>query len=158
MFSSRLYRWLAFFPQALVALFLGSSWAYADLGAGAWSPPADAVISLPIQTTLPSGQRYSTQDITLISGTVVREYATLGAVFAVTWHGPSMPSLQAVLGAPYFARYVASINAQAPGDHRHVGVQDGELVVYSQGRMGHFVGTAYLSTLLPTGLTPTDLQ
>ena len=70
---------------------------------------------------------------------------TAGVVFAISWHGPVKPDLQALLGQ-YFPAATA---------HPSLGgvsvVQSGDLVVYSSGFMRNFSGYAYLKSQTPAG-------
>jgi len=97
------------------------------------------------------------QQLQLPSGTIVTEYLGAGgAVYAVTWHGPSLPNLRQVLGN-YFSAYQSA--AQTPVvRHRLVRVNSADLVVESSGKMRAFVGRAWLPALLPSGVTPVDIQ
>ena len=95
---------------------------------------------------------YTVHEITTAGGMVVREYVSpTGMVFGVVWEGETMPDLPQLLG-PYYSQFrdaVASI-------HRHRGpvyVQAGPLVVESGGHMRAFRGRAYLTNLIPAGLT-----
>lgn len=100
---------------------------------------------------------YSMQETQLENSTVVREYTTpAGTVFAVTWQGPVLPNLQAMLGS-YFPAFVQeTTRAQQAGHQRtRVLVQTPGLVVQSAGRMGRFRGHAYAPDLVPQGV---DMQ
>jgi len=93
----------------------------------------------------------------LPSGTLVREYSGAdGYVFAVTWNGPFMPNLRQTLGR-YFDVYVAAAKANRT-DHRHLQIEQNDLVVQASGRMHSFAGRAYLPLALPPGVSPGDLQ
>lgn len=94
---------------------------------------------------------YTVQEITTPAGTVVREYVSAtGQVFAVSWRGPVMPNLRQMLGA-YFARYAAAAAAPHPG-HRHLNIEQPDLVIHSAGHMRNFFGSAYLPGMLPANL------
>jgi hypothetical protein len=86
----------------------------------------------------------------LPSGTVVREYATHGKVFAVAWGGPAIPDLRRLLGA-YFDAYVQSPQGRATGHHHLRVVSTHDWVVQSAGHQNGFVGRAWLSNDLPAG-------
>jgi hypothetical protein len=100
---------------------------------------------------------YDVHELTLGSGTLVREFVTpAGVVFAVTWQGPIKPDLNQLLGA-HFPRLVAA--GQVPhGDHRALRLQAPDLVIESSGRMRAFAGRAYLTALVPPGLSIGDLR
>jgi hypothetical protein len=89
---------------------------------------------------------------------VVREYvAPGGAVFGVAWTGPSLPNLRQLLGADQFKTYTTSPHRQR-GGRGHLIVQEGNLVVESNGRARAFHGRAYLTNALPAGVTTDDVQ
>ena len=94
-------------------------------------------------------------ELQLPSGTVLREYAAGGNVFAVAWNGPTMPNLKQILGQ-YFPEFVAGV-AAGPVNHRHLQLQRGDLIVQSSGRMRAFAGRAYLATHLPAGVSADDV-
>jgi hypothetical protein len=104
-----------------------------------------------------STSTYTTHEIQIASGTLVREYISAqGQVFGVTWKGPALPDLQQILGS-HFANY----GAAARGKHiRHgpVLVQQPELVIQSGGHMRAFFGRAYIPQLLPAGVAGDELQ
>jgi hypothetical protein len=100
---------------------------------------------------------YTVQEMTLPSGTVVREYvSSAGKVFAVGWNGPTMPDLRQTLGT-YFEQYIAGASAPHVG-HRHLTVRQSDLVVQSNGRPRAFYGRAYVPSLLPPNVSIDDLQ
>jgi Protein of unknown function (DUF2844) len=102
---------------------------------------------------------YTVQTTVLDTGTTVQEYATpAGVVFAVAWQGPVLPRLDTLLGS-YFAAFTAGVNATR--HQRSVGtplnLESTQLVVRSNGRMGHFSGHAYAPSLVPGGVTIGDV-
>jgi hypothetical protein len=100
---------------------------------------------------------YRLHEIQLPSGTLVREYSGLdGNVFAVTWSGPFPPNLRQTLGR-YFEPFVTAAKA-AHGDHRHLRVEQGDVVVEARGHMRAFAGRAYLPAAIPSGVSIGDLQ
>jgi len=100
---------------------------------------------------------YTIQETRLESSTVVREYTTpAGVVFAITWQGPVLPNLQALLGNYFPTFEQETTRAQQAGHQRtRVLMQTPSLVVQSTGRMGRFKGHAYAPDLVPQGV---DLQ
>jgi hypothetical protein len=100
---------------------------------------------------------YRVHEISLPSGTVVREFvAQSGAIFAVAWHGPTMPNLRQTLGK-YFDNYVATAKA-TPLHHRRLDIAQSDLVVHAAGHMRAFTGIAYLPQALPSGVSVGELQ
>ena len=101
---------------------------------------------------------YRIHEIQLPGGTLLREFvAPDGNVFAVAWNGPTPPNLRQALGK-YFD---AMISAPKPkfADHRHLQIQQGDLVVQGSGRMrAGFSGRAYLASAIPSGVNLGDLH
>jgi len=106
-----------------------------------------------------STSAYTTQVITLETGTTVREYANAaGQVFAVSWKGPRPPDLSQLLGA-HFSEFRASLQTPVHGDlHRHVQVQTSQMMYVGGGRMNNMHGTAWLPAAIPAGVSPEGLQ
>ena len=105
--------------------------------------------------TVPASQ-FTQFEMQLPSGTTVREYVSqAGAVFAVTWEGPSLPDLRQLLGG-YFQRYVDALHGGG-GVGARVIEQPG-LVVYTGGHMRAFRGRAYVPQLLPQGIVAEEIQ
>jgi hypothetical protein len=130
--------------------------AAATLGEDAGSVRADQLqMEATLETT--GGARFTLHQISLASGTVVREYVSpAGMVFAISWQGPTLPDLQQLLGR-YFEQYSAAVRPQdaGPGSRR---TQGSGLVVQSGGHMRAFYGRAYLQQMLPRGVLAEDIQ
>lgn len=106
-----------------------------------------------------SNNLYTQHEIQLETGTIVREYATpAGVVFAVSWQGPVLPDLSALLG-PYFKTFkLEAERVRASG--RRGGpliIARTDLVVQSGGRMRDFFGHAYAPALVPAGVKVNDV-
>jgi hypothetical protein len=146
--------------------------AFAATAALALAPPAHAALggnanSVAADSNALQGQLHSTplvqydvQEIT-VGTLVVREYVTrAGQVFAVTWQGPVPPNLRQLLGS-YFAEFqsaAAAANRASPGRHRQLSISQPDLVVQSGGQLRDFHGLAYIPSLLPAGVSLSDLQ
>jgi len=130
--------------------------ARAALGGSADSVEADRVSMKGLTRPAPTGTLQK-QELQLPTGTVVTEYTNAnGVVYAVTWQGRLMPNLRQVLGS-YFAAYQSA--AQTPVmRHRLVRVNTPDLVVESSGKMRAFSGRAWVPALLPSGVTPAEIQ
>jgi hypothetical protein len=99
---------------------------------------------------------YHMHEMTLASGTVVREFVGLdGKVFAVSWRGPYMPNLRQTLGK-YFDVMKATPRTRV--DRNRVQLQQDDLVVQNGGHMLAFSGRAYLISAIPAGVTVGDLH
>ena len=102
---------------------------------------------------------YTLHEILLENGTVVREYATsAGLVFAVTWRGPVLPDLSALLGGYLNTFKRETEQARLAGRRGGPVNMDREgLVVSSNGRMRNFFGHAYAPALIPAGVNIKDV-
>jgi hypothetical protein len=130
--------------------------AFAALGADAASVEADRA-SMKGQLRIAPAAGYTVHEIQTPANTVVREYVTPGGkVFAVSWRGPFLPDLRQTLGS-YFAKYQEA--ASAPhGGHRHLSIEQPDLIVHSDGHMRAFYGLAYVPMLLPLNLSIDDIK
>lgn len=101
---------------------------------------------------------YTVTTTTLDSGTVVREYAdTAGFVFAVSWSGPFLPDLRALLG-----EHFSTMNQQA-ASHPKAGrsqltVDTPDVVIVSNGHMRAFSGKAWIPGALPAGFSTDSIE
>lgn len=105
-----------------------------------------------------AGSSYLRHDTTLASGTRVREYVSAGGlVFALTWDGPTLPDLKALLGK-YFDTMVAE-SAKAPRAGRSsLAINLPEVVINSGGHMRAFAGSAWIPAEFPAGFTAADVR
>lgn len=101
---------------------------------------------------------YVMRDTTLATGTLVREYVSAsGVVFAVTWDGPFLPDLKALLGK-HFDTIVAESARMPRAGRSHMDINRPEVVIYSGGHMRAFEGSAWIPAELPAGFTADDLR
>jgi len=120
--------------------------------AGAPAAPAH------LQRRIVAMAQYAMNELTLSSGTVVREYTDRnGVVFAVTWRGPVQPNLQQFLGAVH-PRVVQAAAAQNTPRARQLVLNQPDLVVEMHGRMRAFSGLAYLPLQLPSGVSAAEIR
>lgn len=131
---------------------------YAALGGDAASIQQDqARLSATLHIT--QNLAYSVHELRSPTGQVIREFASpSGKVFAVAWHGPWAPDLQHLLGSHFAEFQQAMQSANRRAAHGPVSVQQGNLVVELGGHMRDFVGRAYLSDQLPTGLRAQEIH
>jgi hypothetical protein len=145
---------------ALCAVVLGGSVtlpAFAALGGDAASVDAD-VAKMKGQGHSTSAGGYTVSEITLPSGTLVREYVSSeGKVFAVTWRGTAVPDLQQTLGT-YFEQFKSAAAAAPHGNHHHLRVQQSDLVVTAGGHMRAWNGRAYVPSLLPPNFSLNEIK
>ena len=130
--------------------------AFAALGGDATSVDAD-VAKMKGQARATAVAGYTVKEITLPSGTVLREYISAeGKVFAVTWRGMTPPDLQQTLGT-YFEQFKAAAAAPHAG-HHHLSIRQPEFVLSTGGHMRAMNGKAYVPALLPPGFSVDDIQ
>ncbi|HEX9139914.1 MAG TPA: DUF2844 domain-containing protein [Steroidobacteraceae bacterium] len=141
----------------LVAALVWGTAAQAALGGDAGSVQADvaAAGALARTTELP---QYVQQEY-LAGGVRVREYLDHeGTVFAVSWMGPVMPDMRALLGV-HFAAYTAALAALTDrGSRRSLRLALPGVVVESSGHMRAFAGRAYFPEQLPSGVALAELN
>ena len=102
---------------------------------------------------------YTQNEVQLETGTIVREYATpAGVVFAVSWQGPVLPDLSALLGQ-YFKTFKLEAELVRASGRRGgpLTIARTDLVVQSGGRMRDFFGHAYAPALVPAGVKVNDV-
>jgi len=100
---------------------------------------------------------FRVHEISLPSGTVVREFVTpSGAIFAVSWRGPTVPNLRQALGK-YFDSYLTAAKT-TPIHSRRVDIARTDLVVHAMGHMRAFSGIAYVPSAIPGGVSLGELQ
>jgi hypothetical protein len=128
---------------------------WAALGSNAASIKADRT-ALQASLKVTTRPLYDIHEMTLSTGTTVREYAADGVVFAIGWDGPAMPNLRQALGANY-DEYVAAAQSNQ-GGHQHLAAQRGDLVLVSSGHMRAFAGHAYLASAVPPGISIDELR
>jgi len=139
----------------LLALILGAVPVWAALGAPEQSIEADRqrMAGQVKRTAMPG---YTLHEISAPGGRLVREYVSpSGVVFGVAWEGPAMPDLSTLLGS-YFSQFqeaLAGASASAHRRHGPLNIQTGELVVVSGGHQRAFRGLAYVTGLIPAGLS-----
>jgi hypothetical protein len=151
----------------MLACLLGGAWAAlwlpaparAHLGGDSDSVNSDRAAfngQLSTSTTL----QYDQHQLTLPSGTVVREYASrAGQIFAVSWQGPQPPDLSQLLGS-YFPRFTTAASAAAqarPGLQRQLSSVAPDFIVQSTAHLRSFRGKAYLPGLVPQGVAVEQL-
>ena len=98
---------------------------------------------------------------TLDNGTVIHEYLDAsGTVFAVSWRGPRVGSLDTLLGGyfPAWQKGLAAAQAARGGGYGPVAVRQSDLVVETGGHMGALTGRAWLPKALPQGISTDQIQ
>jgi hypothetical protein len=143
----------------MASSLLFSGRALAVLGGDSASVEADRMSMKGQVRPATSASGYEVREITLPGGTHVREYlSSAGKVFALSWRGPFLPDLRQMLGA-YYSRYAEGVKAAPrPANHRHLKVEEPNLVVESNGRMRAFYGRAWDPSLLPPNFSADEIH
>lgn len=132
--------------------------AHAALGGDASSVETDRV-QLKAAAAVTPGTAFTVHQLTLPSGTQVREYLSpAGKIFAVTWRGIEVPNLPQTLGGYYAATSAALNNAPRGPDHRHRSVEQADVVVHLSAHLREYAGLVYVPALLPQGVSPSELR
>ena len=141
----------------LLALALCPALALGALGRQAESTDVDQKM-LHAQKAIRPGAQFTLHELTLPSGTVVREFVgPNGRVFAVAWRGPTLPDLKQIFGDDNLQRFLSSPPEQrSPRKSRTVRSQD--LVVHSTGSARFFTGFAYIPSMMPRSVREEDIR
>jgi len=141
----------------LVALALAPVLALGALGRQAESTDVDQKM-LHARKSIRPGTEFTVHELTLPSGTVVREFVgPAGRVFAVAWRGPTLPDLQQIFGDDNLKMFLSAPPEQhSRRKSRTVRSQD--LVVHSTGTARFFTGFAYIPSLMPRAVHEEDIQ
>jgi hypothetical protein len=144
----------AAFVSVLLLAYAGAS--HAALGGLPEQFNAEgAAVASTVSSTM---SNYVVRDTTLTAGTQVREYiAANGIVFAVTWDGPVLPDLKALLGK-YFDTMVAESKKMPRAGRSQIGVNLPEVVINSGGHMRAFEGSAWIPAQFPAGFSAADVR
>jgi len=104
------------------------------------------------------GAGFTVHELTLPSGTVVREFVGPGGrVFAVAWRGPTLPDLKQIFGDENLQAFLSAPPEQrSPRKSRTMRGQD--LVVHSTGKGRFFTGFAYIPSLMPRAVREEDIK
>lgn len=139
-----------------LALLLGEGPAWAVLGEYEGSVSLDQQVVRGERRSI-ARQGYMLHQITSPSGMTVNEFVSpAGLVFGVSWHGPTMPNLQQLLGSYYVQFQQASrsrVRRRGP-----LVVRTDKLVVESGGHMRSFHGRAYVPGLFPSNIRADVVQ
>jgi Protein of unknown function (DUF2844) len=150
-------------PTRVLILFLFLSMliapAHARLGGTEDELPAESTaMGFTRQVQVKATSRYRVHSVqTAPDGLQVRQYAGPdGNIFAVVWEGPVKPDLAQLLGS-YYGRYLteAASAIQVRGLRQ---VNRADFALRLGGHMRHFQGSAWIPSLLPAGVDPSELR
>ncbi|HEX7674633.1 MAG TPA: DUF2844 domain-containing protein [Bdellovibrio sp.] len=145
---------------ALALCLLSSSSAFAVLG-----QRSDSVVKMAtsmkakIKAASTSSSAYTAQDVEL-NGTKIREYLNSdGVVFAVAWQGVIEPDLSSLLG-DYYTEYSQALRTteKSAATKRNLNIETTRMKVRKFGHMRSWHGLAYVSSLVPEGVSVEDLS
>ncbi|MFT4435236.1 DUF2844 domain-containing protein [Caballeronia sp. 15715] len=136
---------------------LGSTVAIAASGTASSSNAADGTAQVLHQAENSAARWQESTDANQIR---MRQYvSSSGQVYAVSWDGPAMPDVAALLGN-WFDRYRQEASAALPnvsGLHSSRG-NSSDLMVETAVRLRDFSGRAWLPSALPAGVTAADIE
>ena len=100
---------------------------------------------------------YDVNTSVLDNGTTVREYVANGVVFAVSWTGPFLPDLRALLGQQFTT--LTSETARRPkAGNSQVRIVRPDVTIESTGHMRAYSGRAWVTSLLPAGFDTDEIE
>ena len=142
---------------ACVGMLLAAVPASATLGEAVSTVTADAQ-HLRASARVAQASGYEVHEMQS-GGATVREYASGGKVFAVSWQGAARPDLKQLLGAyyPQLQQAVQADKAQRAGRHP-VSIAQGDLVIQMGGHQRAFVGRAYLRNAMPASVKAEEIR
>jgi hypothetical protein len=139
-----------------LALMLAAAPAWAVLGESVRTVQNDQQYMRGALITM-TRQGYSIQQISSLSGHVIKEYVSQGGtVFGISWQGPTVPNLQQFLGS-YFPELQQAVQSR----NRRRGplvVRTDQVVIETGGHQRSFHGRAYVPGLLPNGVPQAVVQ
>lgn len=144
--------------RATSALFFALAFpasAFASLGGTVSSVEADRVHTQSALVRIQRTGNYSVHEMLSPTGTTVREfYGSDGVVFGVAWDGEFAPDLRQLFGG-YFDQYqrAAQTARRVYRTRGRAAIDDSGLVVYATGHTRSSSGVAYVTSLLPAGVT-----
>ncbi len=148
---------ITIFAVFFTAFFAASS-AQATVGQGASSVQSDMAQLKGTNYKVTTNSVYTTYSF-FAYGDTIKEYANNdGVIFAMRWHGVSQPPIKDILGT-YFNSYAAASAARA---HLHmrrpIMIKTPTIHVFRGGHMRDWLGTAFVQSLAPSGITAGDLR
>ena len=132
--------------------------ATATLGGSANSVAADAqALSASVGGTTDFGS-YTVEAMTSAGLTIKEFISKNGTVFAATWKGIHHPDLSQLLGT-YYAEHRSTMTHTKKHMGRHpISIKSSRVVVEMGGHMRAVSGRAYVSALIPNGVSLEDLH
>lgn len=143
---------------AVFAVLAFAHESYATLGESAGSVESDRAVLAAEPAVTSSGGIYTVREI-ISSSAAVREYISRsGVVFAIAWNGLATPDLDQLLGA--YADEYRKAREQTPHQKgaRHLQVKSQNVTFEKWGHMRALHGRAYISALIPPGVSTDEIK
>ncbi len=141
-------------------VLLAAAPAWAVLGGGVADVQGEQLRMRATRAVASTLQPGSVHELRLADGSSIRQFINAqGIVYAVAWSTRTKPDFTQLLG-----RYAADFDAGAavalrtPGIKRSIAIDQGDLVLQSGGRLGAFVGKAWLKSQLPVGTSANAIR
>jgi hypothetical protein len=132
--------------------------ATATLGGGANSVAADAKAFSATAGKSTQFDSYSIQEI-VSEGYTLKEFVSKGGtVFAAAWMGAHHPDLSKLLGSYYEEHQKARSQLQKTKGRAKISIKSSNVVVEMGGHMRAVNGRAYVSSLIPNGVSLEDIH
>jgi hypothetical protein len=142
----------------ILTLLLASGVAQASLGGPESSVEQDrSAFSANRQS--PDGHgSYTVHELDTPANAVLEFVSSGGAVFAVAWRGIAPPDLSQLLGT-YYSEYSEALKSEPKRKGRAPrSIQATHVVVELFGHMRAIRGIVYMPSLMPSGVSPDDVQ
>jgi hypothetical protein len=150
----------AVFAAVVVASVSCSAVVFASLGGTVSSVETDRARMKSALVGIDQRGPYTIHTIQTPTGTTIREYyGANGTVFGVAWNGQWPPDLRQLFGT-YFDQYQGAVQAsrRARKSRGRLAINDNGLVVQSAGHSRSFSGIAYVTALMPSGVSPAEVK
>jgi hypothetical protein len=140
------------------ALLMASCPSMAALGEHETSVLKDADSAAVVRKSVKNWGSYSVH-VLQQDGMNIKEYlSSSGVVFAVSWKGPRHVDFPQFFGR-YFTPYKKALKFHpAKRSRRSHRISGNNVVVQTGGHMGAVYGFAYVPSLVPSGLSPSELK
>jgi len=143
----------------LTAMFVRVGQSEAALGGPADSVEADSKVLAAVRHSVAAHKGYTIQEISSEVVTVREYVSSSGIVFGIAWNGLIHPDLTQLLGL-YAGQYQEALKRaqRTPGQRRLKVKTSGGVVVEKWGHMRNLQGRAYLSALMPAGVSVNEIR
>ncbi len=144
--------------SVMSVMLMAAHSAVAALGESGDSVDKDRVALKAVQRTTSVSKSYSVQELQTKT-IAMREYLTpSGVVFGIAWNGLAHPDLTPLLGS-FAGEYAAAIrDAPRTYGRRHSQLVTEHIVVEKWGHMRNLRGRAYIKSLIPPGVTVSEIN